>query len=126
MGTEIWYSVRASGVNGWIRGDLLRILTPKEEEALKNTGDPDAPSTASYRTLQLGSTGEDVLRLNQELNRLGYLQNAYVSQTYSSQTAEAVRDYQRAKGLTVDGIAGSNTQHKLYNTVPEGMIPAAR
>ena len=120
VGTEIWYSVRASGVNGWIRGDLLRILTPKEEEALKNTGDPDAPSTASYRTLQLGSTGEDVLRLNQELNRLGYLQNAYVSQTYSSQTAEAVRDYQRAKGLTVDGIAGSNTQHKLYNTVPEG------
>ena len=119
VGTETWYSVRASGVNGWIRGDLLRILTPEEEKALINTGDPDSPSTASYRTLQLGSTGEDVLRLNKELNRLGYLQSAYVNSTYSSQTAEAVRAYQRAKGLTVDGIAGNNTQHKLYGTVPE-------
>ena len=28
--------------------------------------------------------------------------------------------FQRAKGLSADGIAGSNTQHALYGTVPKG------
>ena len=113
-----WYSVRAAGVNGWIRGDMIRILTKQEEQALNQSGDPNAPSGATYRRLEIGSTGEDVLRLQQELNRLGYLNAAYVTSTYTAQTKEAVMQYQRAMGLFVDGIAGSQTQHKLYNTVP--------
>jgi hypothetical protein len=96
------------------------VLTKEEEAIFKQTGDPDSPKTATYRTLQLGSTGEDVTRLQQELNRLGYLQSDFVTGTYNDQTAAAVRAYQQAKGLFIDGIAGSATQHKLYNTVPEG------
>ena len=115
-----WYQVRVSGINGWIRGDLLRVLTKVEEALLNAVGDPDAPKPASYRTLQLGDSGEDVTRLQQELNRLGLLQSAYVNGSYLSQTQEAVREYQRLNNLVVDGIAGSNTQHKMYNTVPEG------
>lgn len=117
---QTWYEVRVSGINGWIRGDLLRVLTKEEEAIFKQTGDPDSPKTATYRTLQLGSTGEDVTRLQQELNRQGYLQSAYITGIYNDQTASAVRAFQQAKGLVVDGIAGSATQHKLFNTVPEG------
>lgn len=119
VGKDTWYTVRVNGINGWIRGDLLRILTKEEEAALNAVGDPDAPTTASYRTLQLGSSGEDVTRLQNELNRLGLLNSAYVTGTYNSETVAAVRTYQQNNGLTVDGIAGSNTQHKLYGTVPE-------
>lgn len=120
VGTETWYGVRFSGVNGWIRGDLLRILT-KEEAAALNPGtptDPNDPATATYRTLQLGSSGEDVTRLQQELNRRGLLNSTYVTGTYNSQTVEAVKAFQRSNSLTVDGIAGSITQHRLFNTVP--------
>ena len=117
---QTWYQVRVSGVTGWIRGDLLRVLTKVEEAIYNQTGDPDSPKTATYRTLQLGSSGEDVTRLQQELNRLGYLNAVYVTGVYNDQTAEAVRKYQGDNGLFVDGIAGGNTQHKLYNTVPEG------
>jgi peptidoglycan hydrolase-like protein with peptidoglycan-binding domain len=115
-----WLKARAANVTGWIRGDMLRVLTKVEEQLLNQVGDPDAPKTASYRTLSLGSTGEDVMRLQQELNRLGYLQSAYVTGTYNGQTVDAVKAYQQSKGLFMDGIAGSNTQHKLYGTVPEG------
>lgn len=118
-GKDTWYTVRVNGINGWIRGDLLRILTKEEEAALNNTGSPSAPATGSYRTLQLGSSGEDVTRLQKELNRLGLLNSIYITGTYDSQTAAAVRTYQQNNGLTVDGIAGSSTQHKLYGTVPE-------
>lgn len=114
-----WYPVRAMGVNGWIRGDMIRILTKQEEQALNQTGDPDTPPAAGYRRLEIGSTGEDVSRLQQELSRLGYLRGSYTPGTYDYQTRQAVMDYQRAVGLLVDGIAGSDTQHKLYNTVPE-------
>ena len=119
VGTETWYPVRVSGINGWIRGDLLRVLTLAEEKALKDTGDPDAPKPATYRTLQYGSTGEDVTRLQQELSRTGYLQSAYVTGVYNQQTVEAVKAFQKANGLVVDGAAGSATQHKMFNTVPE-------
>ena len=118
-GSYTWYSVRAVGVNGWIRGDMLRILTKEEEKAYNQTGDPNAPPTASYRRLEIGSTGEDVRRLQQELSRLGYLRGSYVSGTYDAATRTAVMEYQRAVGLFVDGIAGNDTQHKLYNTVPD-------
>jgi len=114
-----WYSVRTLGVNGWIRGDMIRILTKEEEQALNQTGDPDAPPTASYRKLEIGSTGEDVTRLQRELNRIGYLDAAHITGTYGSQTRTAVMAYQKAMSLFVDGIAGNDTQHKLYNTVPE-------
>ncbi len=117
---QTWHEVRVSGINGWIRGDLLRVLTKEEEAVFKQTGDPDSPRTATYRELWLASTGEDVTRLQQELNRLGYLQSAYITGTYDDQTAAAVRAFQQAKGLIIDGRAGSATQHKLYNTVPEG------
>ncbi len=114
-----WYGVTAAGVRGWIRGDMLRVLTKAEEQALNQTGNPDSPQTATYRSLSLGSTGEDVTRLQNELVRRGLLQSAFVTGTYNDQTADAVRSFQGANGLVVDGIAGSNTQHKLYNTVPE-------
>jgi len=118
VGTETWYAVRASGINGWIRGDLLRVLTKLEEQMLRDTGDPDAPKPASYRTLSLGITGEDVTRLQNELIRRGLFTGSATG-TYDSGTAEAVKAFQRANKLTVDGIAGSQTQHKLYGTVPE-------
>ncbi len=115
-----WYQARAGGVTGWIRSDVLRVLTKEEAAMLELTGDPDAPPEASYRTLQKGSTGEDVTRLQRELNRLGFLAANGITGTYTTQTADAVKAYQRAAGLVVDGIAGPSTQHKLYGTVPEG------
>lgn len=115
-----WYQAKAGGVTGWIRGDVIRILTKEEARLLEAAGDPDAPREASYRTLNKGSTGEDVTRLQTELKRLGFLTANGVTGTYTTETSDAVRAYQRAAGLVVDGIAGALTQHKLYGTVPEG------
>ena len=118
-GGYTWYAVRAAGVNGWVRGDMIRILTKEEEKAYNQTGDPNAPGTATYRRLEIGSTGEDVARLQQELARLGYLRSGYSPGVYDYQTRQAVMDYQKAVSLFVDGIAGNDTQHRLYNTVPQ-------
>ncbi len=36
-GGYTWYSVRAVGVNGWIRGDMLRILTKEKPTTRRAT-----------------------------------------------------------------------------------------
>ena len=117
---QIWYNLTVSGTTGWIRGDLIRILTPTEAEMYNKHGDPDAKPEASYTTLQIGSSGDAVTKLQQRLAELGYLNVAYVTGVYDTNTKAAVKKFQEDKQLTVDGIAGSNTQHALFGTVEEG------
>ena len=54
-----------------------------------------------------------------ELKNQGYYTGT-VTNKYNSTVENAVRAFQKAKGLAVDGIAGSDTQHALFNTVPIG------
>jgi len=62
--------------------------------------------------LTYGSSGSEVKKLQEQLNRTGYALD--VDGIYGSQTRAAVRDYQKQNGLTVDGIAGSQTLGQLY------------
>ena len=67
--------------------------------------------------LTQGSSGEDVRKLQQALIDAGYSVGASGADgIYGANTANAVRQYQQANGLGVDGIAGTNTQGKLYGT----------
>lgn len=54
-----------------------------------------------------------------ELKTQGYYSGSITS-SYTSAVQTAVKNFQRANGLTVDGIAGPNTLHKLFGTVPVG------
>ena len=74
---------------------------------------------ATYSTLKLGSSGTAVKELVTELKVQGYFPGEITS-TYTNTVQAAVIAYQRAKGLSVDGVAGPNTQHMLFNTVPVG------
>lgn len=65
---------------------------------------PDAAQTLS----QFGSTGEEVRQIQKKLKSLGYY-NGTVDGIFGSQTRTAVRAFQKACGLTVDGIAGPKT-----------------
>ena len=67
----------------------------------------------------MGSSGTAVRNLVQELINQGFYSGA-VTSSYTTEVEAAVKAFQTAKGLTVDGVAGSATQHKLFNTVPVG------
>lgn len=77
------------------------------------TLDPSATPT-SYRTLKVGSTGEDVRMLKQRLSELGYYEGT-IDDTYDSATQDAVKSFQKANSLSVDGAAGVQTQTRLYS-----------
>lgn len=63
------------------------------------------PALAAYRQ---GSQGEEVRVIQTKLKRWGYYTGG-VDGIYGSETAEAVRYFQRQNGLTADGICGSRT-----------------
>ena len=77
-------------------------------------------STATVTTtLREGSSGNDVLTLQQKLKDLGYY-TGELTGNYGSLTKEAVRLYQRANDLGSDGIAGPKTLSKLNATPSTG------
>lgn len=74
---------------------------------------------ATYNTLKKGSTGADVKKLQQSLIDKGYdLGKTGADGKYGAKTQAAVTQYQKDNKLTVDGMAGKQTQGALY-TVPK-------
>ena len=117
-----WYYVQSSLGAGYVRGDCVQVCD-KDGNAVVTPTTPGSSTgsgqEASYTTLRKGSTGTAVTNLVTELKLQGYY-TGEITSSYTSAVEAAVKAFQKANGLTVDGIAGSQTQHKLYGTVPVG------
>lgn len=70
------------------------------------------PIELGDRTLRKGDKGEDVRALQRELNARGY-DSGEADGIFGKATEAAVRAYQKANGLTADGIAGKQTYAAL-------------
>ncbi|MHC5734903.1 peptidoglycan-binding domain-containing protein [Nostoc sp.] len=69
-------------------------------------------AVSSVMALEKGDQGPSVRNLQQKLRTAGFYQ-ASVTQVYDVSTQEAVRRFQKAAGLPVDGIVGASTLQKL-------------
>lgn len=77
------------------------------------TGSTTGNATAST-SLRYGMTGERVRELQRRLKELGYLNS--VDGVFGTKTLEAVKEFQKAAGLTADGVAGNATLKKLNSS----------
>ena len=89
---------------------------PKTLEALYSSNAPTSskPASGSGETLERGSKGSEVKKLQNRLKDLGYLEGS-VDGDFGEQTEAAVIAFQENNGLTADGKAGTATQNKIYN-----------
>ena len=69
---------------------------------------------AGCPTLRKGASGNITKLLQEKLVKLGYNTNG-VDGIFGSGTHTAVREFQKTRGLSVDGIVGQNTWRKLLN-----------
>ena len=67
---------------------------------------------ANQRTLRRGDSGEDVRDVQRILNALQFGSLA-LDGIFGSATEAAVKSYQTSRGLSADGIVGSNTWNRL-------------
>ena len=75
-----------------------------------------ACSSGGFPLIRQGSIGNYVCIAQDDLNTLGYTTGG-LDGVFGSQTYNAVRRYQAARGLTVDGIIGCNTWRSLQENV---------
>jgi len=85
--------------------DAEALGKPAEKQPVQPAGD-------YYPTLKKGDRNDYVLHWQKYLNQLGYHCGAEDG-IFGNNTEIAVKEYQKAKGLTPDGIIGKNT----WNTV---------
>ena len=108
-----------SGTGNRASGNAVKI-------AGKNVSGRDASGIAStgYETLEFGSTGEAVRKLQNRLDALGY-KPGYTDGKFGASTEAAVMAFQANNNLTVDGKAGPATQRVLYGSAKKSGVDYA-
>jgi peptidoglycan hydrolase-like protein with peptidoglycan-binding domain len=102
----------ASGTADAASQALLFEGEPKDAQGVK-TSVKTLPPIQGY-TMRLGDRGDAVASLQQKLKDLSFYKGL-IDATFGSSTQTSVREFQRANGLGIDGIAGEETQARLNN-----------
>lgn len=110
IGTKSGYNGRA-----WTKHGKLPYITYEVEKPVEKPVEVKEDFSVEMRNLKKGCKGDDVLALQILLRGRGYNGNMYekLDGVFGGNTEGAVKLFQKAKGLTVDGIAGTNTWNKL-------------
>ena len=95
VGPATWAALDSAGGNGNDPGP-----TPDD-------GPGPTPEPTTRPNLERGSTGPDVVYLQERLIEFGH--NLTVDGSFGPMTASAVRSFQNSSGLTADGIVGPAT-----------------
>ena len=93
----------------------LGSLTPTWVHFDKRFGIP-ACASGGFPVVKRGSVSNYVCIAQDDLNTLGFLTGG-LDGIFGTQTYNAVKNYQRSVGLTVDGIIGCNTWRGLQEAV---------
>ena len=96
------------------------------DEPTGGAGSPDSLAlSATQRTLYRGAGGEAVRVLQAKLREAGFDPGA-IDGDFGYRTRQAVRRFQRANRLTVDGIVGAATWGALAGELPRAAASQAR
>ena len=71
-------------------------------------------SKPKYETIQHGSEGDSVTKLQERLQELGYYKGE-ITGYFDEETEDAYIFFQTTAGVTVDGISGNSDQELLYS-----------
>lgn len=105
---ELTYSVKPGSINPSNMRNYV-TPTPSPMPVYDSTKPPE-----TVRQMNIGSKGEDVYWVQMRLTELGFYTGT-VTGEYRGGTQNAVKAYQKAMGLQVDGIAGRSTLNHMYN-----------
>ena len=72
-------------------------------------------SGSKYYTMYPGDSGDDIREMQDRLGELGYF-DATSTGYFGSITTSAVKSFQSANGLAVDGVVGKDTRKYLYSS----------
>lgn len=107
------------GVTYYFDSNGVSSQTPSSSSGSSSSNTSSSNSSSSNtssgpRTLRLGSSGDDVSKLQQRLTELGFY-SGDITGYFGELTEAAYIDFQTAAGVLVDGISGASDQELLYS-----------
>lgn len=118
------YSFASSGVSDKTPSDMSSVANGSSNSGEKKNSSTHkkkttskattAANTNSSQVLKLGSSGENVTKLQNRLTELGFYTGS-VTGYFGELTENAYRAFQKAAGVTVDGICGNSDRKILYS-----------
>ena len=109
----------ADGVAG--EATLKLIHSGNAKKAATPSPKPTATPKPTSSALRVGSTGAKVKSMQQRLKALGYYTGS-VDGTFGEGTRKALVAFQKANGLTADGVAGTATLNKLHSSSAKSAV----
>ncbi|MFS1519063.1 peptidoglycan-binding protein [Bacillus sp. SCS-151] len=113
------YHSHIDGVYGKKTKEAVQLFQSKTQLATDGITDQKTLTTLAkfdtlhkQKVLSYGSTGEEVVKLQHQLQNLGYYEG-HVDGIFGPLTLAAVKTYQQRNKLTIDGIAGRQTLQHL-------------
>lgn len=92
----------------------FQTAAPTATPAPTDASKPALTPNTRYAKLAFGNSGNNVKKLQNALIDLGYMPKGSADGQYGYQTLNAVRAFQKANKLSVDGVAGPATLTHLY------------
>lgn len=92
----------------------FQTAAPTATPAPTHTPGPEITPNRRYTQVSFGNSGANVKKLQNRLIELGYMPKGSADSAYGYQTYNAVKAFQKANGLSVDGVAGPKTLTILY------------
>ena len=124
------YYLDASGASNMTPGDTSGIASTGTSSNSSNSSSNSNADTSASKIMKLGSSGDNVVKLQQRLAELGFF-NDEATGYFGSVTEAAYKMFQTAAGVVVDGIAGESDLEILYSdnapyaeVTPEEETPA--
>lgn len=94
--------------------DLHHDQEISDEDENEDEDIPVVEEEPTSFSLSYGARGEDVKKIQLRLQELGYF-NGTIGGNYLTKTETAVKDFQQANGLQIDGECDEVTYNKLFN-----------
>jgi len=114
--TEISSKETVKGSVGGMDASVAVVLNLSQSPISKTAKTVAATYSGGTATLKMGSRGNAVTLLQKNLTELGY-DTKGADGIFGNNTRAAVIEFQKAYGLTADGIVGKNTQNQINKSL---------
>jgi peptidoglycan hydrolase-like protein with peptidoglycan-binding domain len=107
----------------------IEVIVPNAEPTKTPTAGPEVKPTpttpptpkptidvSKYSALKIGDDGEDVLNIRKRLYALGFFSSAPTQTEFTQGLTDKIKEFQKANGLKVDGIASPMLQGLLFSS----------
>lgn len=110
-----WYKVRYGEVEGYSSKKYISTSGSSGKSSSSDSSKTIASLGSAPSACKPGDKNDSVLKIQKALSILGYYDGNQTG-NYGDLTEQAVKDFQKAKGLSVDGIAGKGTIKAIFGT----------